>query len=124
MPEILSMTTSSEKYLLLQMHPNSNTISVAAENFVKGNCPEKFSNTTVNFTLFSYTPATENVTLYYECSFLENPQIQSINLLVPIVLLVTLRPLQMPALIIVYLVVATAVYLFQLTDLPLPVLEI
>ncbi|XP_021862646.1 LEAF RUST 10 DISEASE-RESISTANCEUS RECEPTOR-LIKE PROTEIN KINASE-like 1.3 isoform X3 [Spinacia oleracea] len=68
MPEISLTTSSPEKYYLLHMTLDSHTVSVAREDYWDGFCPGTFSDTSLNFSLFKYTPADENVTLYYECS--------------------------------------------------------
>lgn len=72
-PEISSVTTSSRRYLLLQMDANLNNISVFQENFWGGPCVENLYNTTLNTTLFNFVQTVENVTLYYECSAASAP---------------------------------------------------
>ncbi|XP_021755088.1 LEAF RUST 10 DISEASE-RESISTANCE LOCUS RECEPTOR-LIKE PROTEIN KINASE-like 2.7 [Chenopodium quinoa] len=68
MPEISLKTSSPEKYYLLHVSLDSHTISVAREDYWDGVCPPNLSDTSLNYSLFSYTTANENVTLFYECS--------------------------------------------------------
>ncbi|KMT18584.1 hypothetical protein BVRB_2g027160 [Beta vulgaris subsp. vulgaris] len=67
-PEISSVSTSSRRYLLLQMDANLNNISVFQENLWDGPCSKILYNTTLNTTLFNFVHTVENITLYYECS--------------------------------------------------------
>lgn len=68
MPEISISTSSSERYYLLNVSLNSHTISVAREDYWDDYCSPNLSYTSLNFNLFNYTLANENVTLFYECS--------------------------------------------------------
>lgn len=69
MPEI-SMTSSQIVYYLLKMDPTSHTVTVAIDYFwdTYSFCPQSFSDNSLNFTLYKYTPTKDNITLYYECS--------------------------------------------------------
>ena len=74
-PEISVMTSSSEKFYLVDMNLASDIISVSPEVLLsKDLCPEPQDlydtfDTTLNLSTYSYIPTAENVTLYYECSF-------------------------------------------------------
>ncbi|CAO2825384.1 unnamed protein product [Amaranthus hypochondriacus] len=74
-PEISVMTSSSEKFYLVNMDLTSDIISVSPEVLLsKDLCPNPQDlydtfDTTLNLSTYSYIPTTENVTLYYECSF-------------------------------------------------------
>ncbi|CAO2825385.1 unnamed protein product [Amaranthus hypochondriacus] len=74
-PEISLMTSSSEKFYLVNMDLNSDIIYVSPEVLLSSElCPNPQDlydtfDTTLNLSTYSYIPTTENVTLYYECSF-------------------------------------------------------
>ncbi|CAO2825390.1 unnamed protein product [Amaranthus hypochondriacus] len=75
-PEISVMTSSSEKFYLVNMDLTSDIISVSPEVLLsKDLCPPNPQDlydtfdTTLNLSTYSYIPTAENVTLYYECSF-------------------------------------------------------
>ena len=55
-------------YRVLQINNSSRTLKVARTDYWDTVCPSALVNTTIDFTLFSYTSDT-NLTLYYQCPF-------------------------------------------------------
>jgi len=64
----MSMSTT-QKFYLLHYNNASHTISVAREDYWESYCPKYQMNTSINFTLFTYTSNDKNVTIYYQCSY-------------------------------------------------------
>ncbi|GAB4827893.1 hypothetical protein Ancab_034777 [Ancistrocladus abbreviatus] len=65
----LEISIMSQKFYVINIDDNSHTLTLAREDYYKNNyCPPNFINTTVDFTLFHYTPTDVNITLNYGCS--------------------------------------------------------
>ncbi|KNA11483.1 hypothetical protein SOVF_134800 [Spinacia oleracea] len=71
-PEIF-VTTTAEKYRVLQMNSTSQTVSVARNDFWTNYCPDRLFNTTLNYTRYRYPDVVDNFTLYYECPSPDRP---------------------------------------------------
>ncbi|KAJ8436620.1 hypothetical protein Cgig2_029866 [Carnegiea gigantea] len=63
----MSMSTTQKLYLL-DYNKASHTITVAREDYWESFCPKEVLNTSIDFTLFTYTSDDKNVTIYYQCS--------------------------------------------------------
>ncbi|GAB4827917.1 hypothetical protein Ancab_034801 [Ancistrocladus abbreviatus] len=64
----LEISIMRQKFYVIDIHVISHTLTLAREDYYYNYCPRNFINTTVNFTLFHYTPTDVNITLYYGCS--------------------------------------------------------
>ncbi|KAA8530596.1 hypothetical protein F0562_005305 [Nyssa sinensis] len=67
------ITMISEKYRILLINPQVQTLIVAREDFWNNICPQNFVNTALNFTLFNYAVGIRNLTLFYGCTFFSGP---------------------------------------------------
>jgi len=63
------VSMSTTQFYLLDYNNTSHTVSVAREDYWENDCPKDVLNTTINFTLFTYTSNDKNVTIYYQCSY-------------------------------------------------------
>ncbi|KAL9424919.1 hypothetical protein AB3S75_031945 [Citrus x aurantiifolia] len=54
-------------YKILKIDKVPRTLTVAREDYWDKYCPSSLVDTTLNFSLFNYAPATGNLTLYYSC---------------------------------------------------------
>ncbi|KAL9427657.1 hypothetical protein AB3S75_029777 [Citrus x aurantiifolia] len=54
-------------YKVLKFDQATRIITVAREDYWDQYCPSNLVDTTLNFSLFNYAPATGNLTLYYSC---------------------------------------------------------
>lgn len=61
--------STTQNFYLLGYNDTSHTISVAREDYWESYCPKYQMNTSINFTLFTYTSNDKNVTIYYQCSY-------------------------------------------------------
>ncbi|GMH20662.1 hypothetical protein Nepgr_022503 [Nepenthes gracilis] len=64
----LEITIDSIKHYVLSVDTAATTLTVAREDYWPGHCPASLVNTTIDFSLFSYTNEDENITIYYNCS--------------------------------------------------------
>ncbi|KAK3218288.1 hypothetical protein Dsin_012258 [Dipteronia sinensis] len=63
-PEI---TIANRIYRVLKIDSPSKIVSVAIQDYWDNNCPKNPGNSPLNFTIFDYSPDTQNITLYYDC---------------------------------------------------------
>ncbi|XP_042977074.1 LEAF RUST 10 DISEASE-RESISTANCE LOCUS RECEPTOR-LIKE PROTEIN KINASE-like 2.1 [Carya illinoinensis] len=54
-------------YRVLEINYSSRILKVVRADYWNTICPDSYANSTINFALFSFTPDTTNVELYYEC---------------------------------------------------------
>ena len=56
-------------YRVLDINDSTDTVTVARADYWDSNCPDKYVNTTLNATLFSYNSTTSHseLTIYYKC---------------------------------------------------------
>ena len=66
------ITIMSQKFRVLRA--NSQTLTVARDDYWNETCPARFVNTTLNSTLFSYAPGLRNLSLFYNCTFFSAPR--------------------------------------------------
>ncbi|KAK9683182.1 hypothetical protein RND81_10G121600 [Saponaria officinalis] len=64
---MVSFIMSSEIYHFVSMDATSHTISVAKQSYWDTSCPQNLFNTSINFSLYKYTSADQNFTLFYDC---------------------------------------------------------
>ncbi|KAJ4707068.1 Receptor-like kinase [Melia azedarach] len=65
--EVAEITISNITYRIPKIDNQSRKITVARDDYWDDNCPSKFVNTSLNFSLGDYAPDTKNLTLYYSC---------------------------------------------------------
>ncbi|KAJ4707059.1 Wall-associated receptor kinase [Melia azedarach] len=65
--EVAEITISKITYRIPKIDNQSRKITVARDDYWDDNCPSKFVNTSLNFSLVDYAPDTKNLTLYYSC---------------------------------------------------------
>ncbi|GMH19021.1 hypothetical protein Nepgr_020862 [Nepenthes gracilis] len=65
---IPTITIMSQEYYVISINDTTNTLVVARTDYWGHVCPASLVNITIDFTLFSYTSADENITLYYGCT--------------------------------------------------------
>ncbi|XP_023899342.1 LEAF RUST 10 DISEASE-RESISTANCE LOCUS RECEPTOR-LIKE PROTEIN KINASE-like 1.4 isoform X2 [Quercus suber] len=58
---------SNINYKVLEVNKTFQTLRVARTDYWETICPSVLVNTTIDFTLFSYTTSDTNLTLYYQC---------------------------------------------------------
>ncbi|XP_065623244.1 LEAF RUST 10 DISEASE-RESISTANCE LOCUS RECEPTOR-LIKE PROTEIN KINASE-like 2.1 isoform X2 [Quercus suber] len=58
---------SNINYRVLEVNKTLQTLRLARTDYWQKICPSVLVNTTIDFTLFSYTPSDANLTLYYQC---------------------------------------------------------
>ncbi|GMH04318.1 hypothetical protein Nepgr_006157 [Nepenthes gracilis] len=62
-----AITISSQIYNVLEIDAVWPTLKVAREDYSSNHCPASLVNITIDFGLFSYKSADQNITLYYDC---------------------------------------------------------
>ncbi|XP_044468482.1 LEAF RUST 10 DISEASE-RESISTANCE LOCUS RECEPTOR-LIKE PROTEIN KINASE-like 1.4 isoform X7 [Mangifera indica] len=74
---ILKIKMLSNMFRILGINQTTQTLKVARDDFWYSICPTNLSNTTIDFTRFSYAPGQRNLTLYYGCPIRPDPYIFS-----------------------------------------------
>ncbi|KAK3036553.1 hypothetical protein RJ639_030994 [Escallonia herrerae] len=67
------ITVMSEKYVVLEINLQLQSLIVARQDLWNDTCPAHFVNTTIDFTLFTNAFGVRNLTLYYGCTFSIGP---------------------------------------------------
>uniref|UniRef100_A0A2N9I2F4 Uncharacterized protein n=1 Tax=Fagus sylvatica TaxID=28930 RepID=A0A2N9I2F4_FAGSY len=56
------------EFRVLDINKSHHIMTIARLDLLNiGTCPQKFLNTTLNFTNFDYVPTDQNLTLFYDC---------------------------------------------------------
>ncbi|CAA3020901.1 Hypothetical predicted protein [Olea europaea subsp. europaea] len=62
------LTITSRQYRVLEINSTAHTLKVAREDLWNTTCPRFLYNTTLDRTLFEFSPNDQNITLHYGCS--------------------------------------------------------
>ncbi|KAL9247414.1 hypothetical protein vseg_020849 [Gypsophila vaccaria] len=68
--DALTLQMENQVYNVLDISNSSNTLVISKPQFSQGPCPmteSELTNTTLNYSLFNFTSASENATLFYKC---------------------------------------------------------
>ncbi|KAI6683440.1 hypothetical protein NL676_029353 [Syzygium grande] len=62
-----TLSMASLEYRVIHMNMSAQILEVARMDLLKDMCPQTYVDTTLNFSLFNYTPRDLNSTLFYKC---------------------------------------------------------
>ena len=71
----LMFNKMSQRFRVLKMDPKDRILKLARTDLTDSTCPDKFSNTTLDSTLFSFTEKDRMAALLYNCNSTEHPDL-------------------------------------------------
>ncbi|KAF8376711.1 hypothetical protein HHK36_031628 [Tetracentron sinense] len=77
--DITEIQIMTERYRVLGITPDSQTLKVARDDFWNNTCPSRFANTTLNLTIFNYASTARSLTLRYNCTINNIPVIPTLG---------------------------------------------
>ncbi|KAK0595830.1 hypothetical protein LWI29_010400 [Acer saccharum] len=71
--DVPEINIAGRNYRVLKIDSPSKKVIVAIQDYWDNNCPKNSGNSTLNFTIFDYSPDTRNITLYFGCPVMSSP---------------------------------------------------